>query len=208
VQTSWRDPEDYFWYRDLDKNSPANSSAIEAIKNAKKLLEPKESSTHATDASLEELLAALNSLRARLNSGEVHVGLTHYAEGILGQGCEAIVSRKLLASAPTPPTAAQDLSFTKLLEIVAKSDNPEMNEDIEAQFEKSAAWGSPAARVEAAQAYWDLFIQRPDLYPKLKTQAEKLLSDPHPAVRLSGAVRLIRIWRWIVSASGIFWKRD
>ncbi|WP_074955508.1 hypothetical protein [Pseudomonas syringae] len=194
VQTRWRDPEEFFWFGDLDRNSPENSSAIEAIKSAKKLLEPKENSTHATDSSLDEFLAALNSLKARLDGGKVHVGLRHHAEGILGQGCEAIVSRKLLASTPAPPTAAQDLSFTTLLEIVAKSDNPEMDEDIEAQFEKSAAWGSPAARVEAAQAYWDLFIQRPDLYPKLVTQAEKLLSDPHPAVRLSGAVRLIRIW--------------
>lgn len=198
VQTSWGDPEDFFWFRDLDRNLPENSLIIEAIKNAEILLKPQAKSTHTTEVSLEELLAALNSIQARLGGDEVHVGLKRYAEGIIGQGCEEIVSRKLLAStpspSPSPPTAAQDLSFTTLLEIVAKSENPEIDGDIEAQFEKSAAWGSPAARVEAAQAYWDIFPQRLDLYPKLAAQAEQLLSDPHPAVRLTGAVRLIRIW--------------
>ncbi|MET4009715.1 hypothetical protein ACVKXK_004792 [Pseudomonas sp. PvP101] len=194
VQTGWRDTEDFFWFRDLDKNLPENSLAIEAIKSAEKLLEPQAKSPPATDASLDELLAALNSIQARLAVNKVHVGLRRYAEGVIGQGCEAIVSRKLLASTSSPPTALQDSSFTTFLETAAKSENPEMDEDVEVQFEKSAAWGSPAARVEAAQSYWDLFLQRPDLYPKLATQAEQLLADPHPAVRLSGAIRLIRIW--------------
>jgi len=194
VQTRWRDPEDFFWVEGLDKNVPGNASAIDAIKNAEKLFKSEANSTQTTDATLEELLAALNAIRTRLDDDEVHTDLKRYAEGVIGQGCEAIVSRKLLASTSIPPTAEQDLSFTTLLAIVAKSENPEMDEDIEAQFEKSAAWGSPAARVEAAQAYWDLFLQRPDFYPKLATQAIQMLSDPHPAVRLNAAVRLVRIW--------------
>lgn len=193
IQTGWRETEDFFWFRDLDKNLPVNSLTIEAVKSAEKLLEPQVKSP-ATEASLDELLGALNSIQIRLAGNEVHVGLKRYAEGVIGQACEAIVSRKLLSSTTSPPTVLQDSSFTTFLETAARSANPETDEDIEVQFEKSAAWGSPAARVEAAQSYWDLFLQRPDLYPKLATQAEQLLADLHPAVRLSGAIRLIRIW--------------
>ncbi|WP_222934857.1 hypothetical protein [Pseudomonas koreensis] len=194
VQTSWGSPEDFFWIEGLDRNTPENASAIGAIKSAEKLIELEANSAETSDVSLEGLLAALNSIQARLADDAVHAGLKRYAEGVIGQGCEAIVSRKLLASTPLPPTAEQDSTFTTLLEIAAGSESPEMDEDTEAQFEKSAAWGSPAARVEAAQAYWDLFAQRPDLYTKLAKKAEELLSDPHPAVRLSAVVRLIRIW--------------
>lgn len=196
VQTRWKKPEDFFWITGLDKNTPENSLAIDAIKRAQKLLHPKENSASddTTEASLEQLLTVLTSLKIALTDDAVHTDLKRYAEGIIGQGCDTIVSRKLLASTQLPPTSAQESAFIALLELAARSDSPEMQEDIEAQFEKSAAWGSPAARVEAAQAYWDLFPQRPDLYSKLIKRAEQLLSDPHPAVRLSSAVRLIRIW--------------
>ena len=39
-------------------------------------------------------------------------------------------------------------------------------DDTEDAFEKSPSWGSPAARLEAAQAVLDLVLQRPDLLPR------------------------------------------
>src|SRR5690606_4487832 len=105
-----------------------------------------------------------------------------------------IVSRKLLVSRAEPATLQQDATFTALLDIAGKSESPELDVDTETQFEQSAAWGRPAARVEAAQAYWDLFVQRADLYADLILRAEELLSDSHPAVRLNASIRLVRIW--------------
>lgn len=145
-------------------------------------------------SSLAESLAALQSIRTALAGNTPNADLQRYAEAIIGQGCEMIVSRKLLVSRAEPATLQQDATFTALLDIAGKSESPELDVDTETQFEQSAAWGSPAARVEAAQAYWDLFVQRADLYADLILRAEELLSDSHPAVRLNASIRLVRIW--------------
>ncbi|WP_310047318.1 ATP-binding protein [Pseudomonas fluorescens] len=194
IRSGWSTPEDFFWMQGLDEDAPENSPVITAIKAAERLLGHESKSEDATGVSLKESLAALNPIQILLLDNVAHVGLKRHAEGVIGQGCEAIVSRHLLASKVMPPTPEQDAEFIALLGIAARSESPELEDDTEAEFEKSAAWGSPAARVEAAQAYWDLLVQRPDLYPTLVDPAERLLSDPHPAVRLSASVRLVRIW--------------
>lgn len=194
IRSGWSTPEDFFWMQGLDKDAPENSPVINAIKAAERLLGLESKSDDAAVTSLKDSLAALKSIQTLLDDDVAHVGLKRHAEGIIGQGCEAIVSRQLLVSKEVPPTPEQDAEFTALLEIAARSESPELEADTETEFEKSAAWGSPAARVEAAQAYWDLFAQRADLYPQLGAQAEDLLSDSHPAVRLSASVRLVRIW--------------
>lgn len=193
VHTGWSNPDDFFWMRDLDKDAPENSRVITAIKAAETLLGLESKSENASVASLKDSLAALNRIQNLLDDA-AHFGLKRHAEGVIGQGCEAIVSRQLLVSKDVPPTPEEDAEFIALLEVAARSESPVLEAHTETEFEKSAAWGSPAARVEAAQAYWDLFAQRADLYPKLGAQAEELLSDTHPAVRLSASVRLVRIW--------------
>jgi len=194
IRSGWSNPEDFFWMQGLDKDAPENSPVITAIKTAESLLGLESKSDDAAVASLKDSLEALQPIQALLDNDIAHVGLKRHAEGIIGQGCEAIVSRQLLVSKDVPPTPEQDAEFIALLEIAARSESPELEAETETEFEKSAAWGSPAARVEAAEAYWDLFAQRADLYPKIGAQAEKLLSDSHPAVRLSASVRLVRLW--------------
>lgn len=194
IQTSYDTPEDFYWIKGLDKNVEENALAIGTIRGAQKLLGLEANSGDVAPFSLEDALAALISIKNLLADDAVHGGLKRYAEGVIGQGCGVIVSRELLVSKQLPPTSEHDSLFTTLLEIAARSESPELGVDTESHFEKSPAWGSPAARVEAAQAYWDLFAQRADLYLSLVTQAEELLSDPHPAVRLSASVRLVRIW--------------
>lgn len=186
--------EDLHWIEGLDREAPENSPVIEAINAAKKLLglEPNRDEVAAT--SLVEAFAAIDAIRVSLVANAPHVGLRRHAEAVIGQACEVIVSRKLLASKEAPPTPAQDAIFAGLLDIAARSESPVLDDDTEAQFEESASWGGPAARVEAAQAYWDLFVQRPDLYKALIPQAEALLSDCHPAVRLNALTRLGCIW--------------
>jgi hypothetical protein len=180
--------------RDLDQNVPENSSLIYALKAAEGLLGLDSRSDDVALVSLGDSLAALKSVTSLIDSDAVHVSLKRHAEGIIGKGCQTIVARKLLVSKEAPPTAEQDAEFLTLLEVAARSESPELEPETEENFEQSAAWGSPAARVEAAQAYWDLLAERADLYPELGAKAEEMLSDPHPAVRLSSSARLVRIW--------------
>jgi hypothetical protein len=186
--------EDFHWIEGLDREAPENSPVIDAIKSAKRLLRLEANSEDIIVAPLADSLAALEALRAALVVDGLNAGLRRHAEAIIGQGCEVIVSRKLLVSQEAPLTPAQDATFAALLDIAGRSESPELHEDTEARFEESASWGGPAARVEAAQAYWDLFVQRPDLYPVLIRRATELLSDCHPAVRLNASLRLVRIW--------------
>ena len=144
-------------------------------------------------ASLAEALAGLVAIQSALTADVPDAGLRRHAEAIIGQGCRVIVSRKLLASGP-PPTPDQDALFLDLWTIAAQSESPEIDDATEEQFEKSASWGSPAARVEAAEAAFDLVYQRPDLYPVIYPLVKPLLTDPHPAVRLNATLRIGRIW--------------
>lgn len=186
--------EDLHWIEDLDREAPENAPVIAAVNAAKQQLQLEQRSDEGSIASLAEALAVLETIGVALSANTSHSDLRRHAEGIIGQGCNAIVSRRLLDTKKAPSTSEQDASFLALLETAAVSDNPEPESDTEAQFEESASWGSPAARVEAAQAYWDLIGQRPDLFPHLISRAEELLSDRHPAVRLNALVRLGRLW--------------
>ncbi|MCE0962834.1 ATP-binding protein [Pseudomonas putida] len=194
IETGVRMPDPFFWIKGLDAESPENSQLIERIKAAESLMKGGAASGNRVAVSLSELLAALGSIRNDLREDLVHPGLTKYAQAVIGQGCDFIVSNKFLASEVSPSTSEEDALFIELLQIAGTSDSPEIDERTEAEFEQSADWGSPAARVEAAQAYWDLFLQRPDLYPILVDRGEKLLRDRHPAVRLNAGIRLVRIW--------------
>lgn len=194
IHSGYGTPEDFHWIEGLDRDAPENLPVIDAINVAKKLLRLEPNSEDVAVASLADSLAALQEIQNLLVDNAPHAGLQRHAEEIIGQGCEVIVSRQLLVSKEAPPTPEQDATFVALLDIAGRSESPELGVDTEASFEESASWGSPAARVEAAQAYWDLFAQRADLYPDLMLRAEELLSDRHPAVRLNASVRLVRIW--------------
>lgn len=193
IHSGFITPDDFHWIKDLNREAPENSRLIDAINVAKNVLRNEPNSDTAM-ASLTDILAALQAIRTLLSESTPHIDLQLNAEAIIGQGCEVIVSRELLISKEVQPTPQQDATFAELLDFACRSESPELNIETEAQFEESASWGSPAARIEAAQAYWDLFMQRPDLYPDLARRAEELLFDRHPAVRLNAAVRLVRIW--------------
>jgi hypothetical protein len=59
---------------------------------------------------------------------------------------------------------------------------------------KTVPVSSPAPRLDAAQIILDIIPLRPDLYGRLKADIERMLIDPHPAVRFQTSVRLLRLW--------------
>jgi hypothetical protein len=193
IHSSVSAEDDFHWIENLDRTAPENAPVVAAINAAKTQLRLEPGSDETPTASLTEALACLVAIRTALAADTPNAGLRRHAEAIIGQGCHVIVSRKLLASDPAP-TPDQDALFLELWTIAAQSENPEIDDTTEERFEVSAFWGSPAARVEAAEAAFDLVYQRPDLYPVIYPLAEPLLTDPHPAVRLNAAVRIGRLW--------------
>jgi hypothetical protein len=72
---------------------------------------------------------------------------------------------------------------------LASHAHPELHEETETNFEENASWGSPAPRVEVAEAISRL-IGRTEFWPQVRQTYERLLNDPHPAVRTQAVRRL------------------
>lgn len=193
IQSSAVDADDFHWIENLDPTAPENAPVVTAINAAKTELSLERGSDATPSVSLAEALARLVAIKAALAADTPNADLRQHAEAIIGQGCRVIVTSKLLMSDPAPSTD-QDTLFLDLWSISARSKSPKINAATEEKFEEFAAWGSPAARVEAAEAAFDLIYQRPDLYSLIYPLAEPLLNDPHPAVRLNSARRIGRIW--------------
>ncbi|RKE94301.1 hypothetical protein C8N30_3424 [Sulfitobacter guttiformis] len=201
LTTTTGEPEPFHWIEDLDLDSSVDQVLMWAINDAKKALGLEASSEDATKLTMSKAIAALTGLETAIDRTRQNTGLVAYAEGVIGQGIAKIISLKI-----TPSVNAQQESsrFLGLMSTALESLNPAVDDDTEANFERSASWGSPAARVEIASAVLDLTLQRPDLYPELASSIDGLISDPHPAVRLQSGLHLVRIWD--LDRTG-FWTR-
>lgn len=196
IRSSGGPAEPYHWIGSLDREAPADKALMEAIEDAKVVLaidQPNDADgTPATfPASTAIVLDVLCALAGAINRKTQNADLIIYAEGIIGQGVGKLIDRKM---APTEDDVAQTGRLRGLLGLILNSSGPEVGETTEADFERGASWGSPAPRVEAAEAYLDLVLQRGDLYPQLEQPIDALLADRHPAVRMQAVLRLVRLW--------------
>ena len=191
IRTSSGAPEPYFWISDLDPNQPANANLIVAIDSAKEALALESDAEAPPGLTLDNAYRALNRVEQSLRGDGVNPQLRIHGEGVIGQACARIVKRQLFPSKMDVPVTE---TFLRFLDIAAGSASPEVQEDTERAFEQSPSWGSPAARVEAAQAVLNLVLQQPDLLPRVSDHIDTLLADPHPAVRMQAGLHLIRIW--------------
>lgn len=179
---------------EIDRDAEENGPLMAATSAVKVRLRKSGDSGSSSELGIEDWFQLLDKLRSNLAVPGVSSSLKRSAEGVLGQACSELVSRRLLGSTSEPLSPENDDAFVALLELAARSESPMVYPDTEAKFETSQSWGSPAARVEAADAVWDLFFQRPDLYPRLIRAAETLTADPHPAVRMNALLRVRSIW--------------
>ena len=177
--------------REIDRELPANVELMAAIDAAKKVLalEPNASAPPGLTQSVAH--ESLFEVERTLNASGTTAQLRIYGEGVLGQGCNRVIEQHLL---PDQADDAATGEFLRLLRLVMGSSSPEVDDSTEQSFETSASWGSPAARVEGAQAVFNLIVQRPALLPKVSHEITKLLIDPHPAVRMQAALHLVRTW--------------
>jgi len=191
----------YDWITDQNRDLPANASLIAAIDSAKKVLALESNASAPTGLTLNAAHDALNRIVRTRTAHGTDAQLKIHGEGVLAQGCNRIIAARLL-SQQADGVATE--SFLRLLRVATSSAGPQVDARTEESFEKFASWGSPAARVEAAQAVLDLALQRPDLLPRLMIDIDMLLTDPHPAVRMQAGSHLIRIWD--LDRDG-FWQR-
>ena len=201
IRASSGAPEPYFWIPDLDPNQPANADLMAAIDSAKEVLSLEPNAEAPPELTLNDAYRALNRVEQSLHEERVNPQLKINGEGVIGQACVRIIEQKLLPPATDDPATE---NFLRFLGIAANSAGPEVQDDTEDAFEQSPSWGSPAARLEAAQAVLDLVLQRPDLLPRVLDHINALLADAHPAVRMQAGLYLIRIWN--LDRDG-FWQR-
>jgi hypothetical protein len=78
-----------------------------------------------------------------------------------------------------------------VLVLGARGGDPAYDADREEQFARSPSWGSPSARIEAAQGLMDFLCWRRQEFEELRPRIEELARDPVAAVRFQIAGRLL-----------------
>lgn len=191
TMATWAKPSPYHWLEDLEQASPANAALITAIEAFKSAFGLDRGSTATDGLTLSEGVRQIHVLRELVDSSaDAHQGLKQHATGTVGEAIAKLAER----ASKTSDEEAASQALLDLIVWIAGSPYPESDEDTEKQFAESAAWGSPAPRVDAAVAIFDLIEGYPALYQRLRAHIEILLGDRHPAVRLQAIGRLTNLW--------------
>ncbi|TGD94579.1 ATP-binding protein [Methylobacterium nonmethylotrophicum] len=193
--------DDYRWLNQEAKANPAIHEAIADLDLVREQLRL-EVGDNEPPVDPDAALDALGRLGRRLTNGAISDrNLLHRAEGLFAQGVHKLINSDHIGASTLPETVTQ---LVEWIEVASRFDNPEVDSDTEKKFEEFRSWGSPSARIEAAEAALDLCLKRPEVYLGLKSLIDRTLSDPHPAVRMNAAVHLVRIWE--IDREG-FWTR-
>lgn len=188
VHTSSEAVPRYHWLQDLDQTNPVNAALGEAIEVTEALFDFNTERYEDNPPKGPELFDSLLTFDTIIREVPLaHQGLRRHAEAVLSDCLSKLVER---GNAPGPDDQQRTAHMLRLLANSAVIAGPIVDDETEKQFEESNGWGSPAGRLEAAQAIFGWLKQRPDLYTKLVSLADRLVVDPHPAVRLQAVLRL------------------
>lgn len=186
-----RTRQPYFYIEDLDRDLPANAALIKALSTATEITEQLRSKQRPESEFVLSAMLAMRAVRDARQVSGVNVELASAAADTLGE-----VTERLIASGVIDKFTTQDDvdEFMTYIKIASESAKPVVEDNTEADFEDSAGWGSPAGRISAASASFDILIDRQELYNSLSALHESALRDAHPAVRLNAALRIVRLW--------------
>lgn len=141
---------------------------------------------------LEAALSALGLLCKCINdAGIPDRCLLLHAEETFTRGLHKLVNSDHIGPDTEENTVAQLVDW---IDEGSRFGDPEINENTETEFENSPYLGSLSARGEAATAALDLCFKRPETYSKFECLIDRMLIDPHPAVRMNAVEHLVRIW--------------
>lgn len=150
---------------------------------------------HATIDRLTNLVDVSSSA-----SQSVPASVREYAYGVAAQGA-AKLSRlpveRLREHKQTLP------AIIRLVIRLAEEPAEPSSAEAETSFERSAAWGSPDARVDTAEAVMQLCRLDGAVVEQLRPTMEMLLGVPNPAARMQIAERLAALWN---SARPLMWE--
>nr|WP_295745452.1 ATP-binding protein [uncultured Acidocella sp.] len=184
-------PSENYWMDEQTRSDPTTTRMTEIINEVKKELHLETNDRDESD-DLGRAMAVLVSLKAEIDvTTATDEALMDRAEGTFLQGVHKLVNSSLISRETPDQTIETILDW---IEFGCTTSQPRVDNDTETNFEKFASWGSPSARIEAAELALDLTLKRADVYPRLQRIIDQMLVDPHPAVRMNAAVRLIRIW--------------
>ena len=196
------DPEPYWWLtrNGVDIASPDNARLLAAMESVKSSLdsEKREGPVGELPAAIAMIAQLMDDVDAA--SGDVSNDVAEAVMGVAAQGAAKV------ARLPVPQLKQDNAVLGNLIDLVLRLIAfrvEDVGPDVEAQFEKSAAWGSPAPRVDAAEAAMHLCRCDAAIVDRLRPAIEGLLADNNPAVRLQIAERLTTLWE---TARPLMWQ--
>ena len=171
--------EDWWWLRKegVDLKAPANAGLLAQVKEVKSALQ--------LDASVEKRsipvsegasqLAVLKRAIEDASRDGADCSVTGYASGVLADGTKKVAGLDVARLREQPAIVPMLVELTAEL---ATHASPEVGGETEKHFEDSAAWGSPATRIEAAEAAMHLSRVDTATFERLRSTIERLLSAP------------------------------
>ncbi|MBL8190653.1 MAG: hypothetical protein JNK38_21720 [Acidobacteria bacterium] len=151
-------------------------------------------------AKVQEIIPTLQTLHTALLKAEAEGSHQHtrdLAWGYLADACESVAKNDEFNC----ELAEAGFIKSTLLE-AAKYPDPHPEENYQS-FDKHPSWGSPAARIDAAEGIMHLAGEPSCLDKELIEAIEKLSNDPVPPVRFQIASRLVALYR---TAPELMWS--
>ena len=149
---------------------------------------------------IKAIIPNLRSLQEALVTADekgVHPKQRDYAWGYLAEACEQIAKLKTLSCEDEAGSFAKQV-LLQASEYPDPVHRPESDE----QFDDYPAWGSPAARIDAAQGLMQLTHHPSCLDENLLNAIERLSRDDVPAVRYQIATYLLSLYQ---TAPNLMW---
>ena len=190
IVTGWRGVQASDDAMDTDDTGSDGASASAVIRAAEETMAGGTDQGQRFPGSFDEACAVLEEVERIIRGESVDGELVRRGEGVIGQGCLAICNGGLLPAMQDEPRTER---YVRLLKAACSSRWPVVEADTEAGYEELPSWGAPAPRVEAAEGMLRTLGARPDLHARLAVDLDRLLADPHPAVRMYAGVNLGQI---------------
>lgn len=170
----------------VDINEPSNAALLLFNQNVKQACTTFRNNLDDADAAESVWNITASFWQAIEGAGQVDSNLEEELLDTLADALGLCVWRNL---APLDRSAD---AISKIIEISHHAD-PVAQDETEEKFARSQSWGSPAPRIQAAEALTQL-VCSPNHWPAVKTRyLELLFDDPHPAVRYLSVPAIPRI---------------
>lgn len=191
TRATWATASPYDWIDQLDESAKPNANLVDAIESFKSSFGLRRGEVHADAIDFAEGVSKIKDLRSLVESeDQAHPDLRRHAIGVIGEAVSKLATRKIASSV----MATDALALLDQIEWIGRAEYPELHDDTECKFAESAAWGSPAPRVDATLAALGVLRSFPNFFTRLSPLIEDLLADHHPAVRLQAVGHLTELW--------------